>query len=55
MVVAKSRRELCAFIADSIHTTVHGHIQGYDFSSFKVDDCVGDGRSGIDSYRKPYR
>lgn len=24
MVVAKSRRELCAFIADSIHTIVHG-------------------------------
>lgn len=42
MVVAKSRRELCAFIADSIHMIVHGHIQGYDFSSFKVDPRAQD-------------
>ncbi|WP_230677828.1 DUF86 domain-containing protein [Burkholderia gladioli] len=42
MVVAKSRQELCAFIADSIHTIVHGHIQGYDFSSFKVDPRAQD-------------
>ncbi|WP_186266667.1 HepT-like ribonuclease domain-containing protein [Burkholderia gladioli] len=42
MVVAKSRQELCAFIADSIHMIVHGHIQGYDFSSFKVDPRAQD-------------
>lgn len=42
MGLATSRRELCAFIASSSNTIVHGPIRGYDFSAFKVDPRARD-------------